>query len=88
MKALVNVFVDQGCEYDFHVDDKAGILQHRRTFVHNLGVLLAQTGADVESCSLLPGDMVRIVYRNGAIKTVDIALDSCLAIVRDVCRKV
>lgn len=56
----------------------------RCLFVKNLGILISQTREQVESCELLKGNLVKVNYRCGHTKIVNVNLDSYAGIVRDV----
>lgn len=61
----------------------------RALFVHNLGDLLSQTREGIQGCSLADdGEHVIIRYAHGSIRTVDIAMDSYIAIIRDVTKHI
>lgn len=73
------------------LDEKAKTLHDddRRLFVHNLGVLLRQTDNDIVGLDWdAETDIVRIEFISGAIKNVNVAMDSYIAIIRDVCKTI
>lgn len=67
-------------------------LEDKQLFVNNLGWLLSQTRNQVKACEyyqLENGDeIVDIVFTNGYKKTVNINMNSYLAIVKDVAKAV
>ena len=62
--------------------DKA--LADRKLFVHNLGVLLAQTREQVISAELNDDEEVVVTYKGGRTKAINVNMNSYMAIVRDV----
>lgn len=68
--------------------NKEGALNDRKLFVHNLGVLLAQTREHVISSELDDNEIVTITYNNGYIEQVNVNLDSYTAIIRDVVKHI
>lgn len=66
-------------------------LKDRELFVKNLGILLSQTREGVLSCELIDGETakerVRVVYGNDYAFEINTHLDSYMAIIRDVTRK-
>ena len=69
--------------------DEEDALVDREAFVHNLGVLLAQTREDVVKCELIDrGDTVVITFKGGGTRTVNVHADSYAAIIRDVMKHV
>lgn len=69
--------------------DEVDALVDREAFVHNLGVLLAQTREDVVKCELVDkGDTVIITFAGGGTRTVNVHADSYAAIIRDVMKHI
>lgn len=69
--------------------DEADALADREAFVHNLGVLLAQTRGDVVKCTLIDrGNTVVITFKGGGRRTVNVHADSYAAIIRDVMKHI
>lgn len=68
--------------------NKEDALNDRKLFVHNLGVLLAQTREHVISAELDDNEIVTITYNNGYIELVNVNLDSYTAIIRDVVKHI
>lgn len=67
--------------------DDVDALADREAFVHNLGVLLTQTREGVVKCELIDnGDTVVITFKGGAKRSVNVRLDSYVALIRDVMR--
>lgn len=60
----------------------------RKLFVKNLGWLLSQTRDGVQYCDLDDNEIVTIHYRGGGVHTVNVNMDSYVAIVRDVAMRV
>ena len=59
----------------------------KRLFIDNLGILLSQTRANIQRCEYVPErEIVKVVYRNGYEKEININMDSYLAIIKDVVR--
>lgn len=59
-------------------------------FVRNLGALLAQTREGVVGCEYHNDrknqkEMVTVEFNNGYTKTINVTMDSYLALIRDVC---
>lgn len=59
-------------------------------FVRNLGALLAQTREGVVGCEYHNDrknqkEMVTVTFSNGYKKTINVTMDSYLAVIRDVC---
>ena len=68
-------------------EDKVVIDADRRDFVHNVGVLAAQTRDGVDHIEYIHEDdqeLAKIVFKKGADKFVNITHDSFTAIVRDI----
>ena len=59
----------------------------RKQFVHNLGDLLSQAREDVVSCVLDDDNIVTINFKNG-FKKVNVEMDSYIAIIRDVLKRI
>lgn len=59
-------------------------LRDRKQFVTNLGFLLKQTREQIIDCYLDDDDLVHITYVGGYEKTINVRMDSYLAIIRDV----
>ena len=62
-------------------------------FVRNLGALLAQTREGVVGCEYHNDrknqiEMVTVEFNNGYTKTINVTMDSYLAVIRDVCRNI
>lgn len=57
---------------------------NRRGFVQNLGCLLAQTREQIISADLDESDVVTITYSSGHTRRINVAMDSYLAIIKDV----
>ena len=57
---------------------------NRRCFVQNLGCLLAQTREQIISADLDESDVVTITYSSGNTRRINVAMDSYLAIIKDV----
>lgn len=68
--------------------NKEDALNDRKLFVHNLGVLLAQTREHVISAELDDNEIVTIIYNDGYIEQVNVNLDSYTAIIRDVVKHI
>lgn len=66
----------------FVSDDLA--LKDRKQFVHNLGELLSQTRERIVGAELDDDEIVTVTYTNGHTVTINVNMDSYLAIVRDV----
>lgn len=66
----------------FVSDDLA--LKDRKQFVHNLGELLSQTSERIVGAELDDNEIVTVTYTNGHTVTINVNMDSYLAIVRDV----
>lgn len=66
----------------FVSDDLA--LKDRKQFVHNLGELLSQTRERIVGAELDDNEIVTVTYTNGHTVTINVNMDSYLAIVRDV----
>ena len=69
-------------------DDMKAQFDEKALFVGNLGWLLSQTREEVVSCYLKDSETVAIKYRSGYEQTVNVAMDSYMAIVRDVAKSV
>lgn len=65
---------------------KEAALADRKLFVHNLGLLLAQTSYGVVSAELGDDEIVTITYRGGGTHEVNVNMDSYSAIVKDVAK--
>ena len=61
-------------------------LNDRKLFVHNLGMLLAQTREDIVGAELGDHELVTVKYNCGHEVIVNVNHDSYLAIIRDVCK--
>lgn len=59
-------------------------LKDRKQFVHNLGELLSQTRERIVGAELDDNEIVTVTYTNGHTVTINVNMDSYLAIVRDV----
>lgn len=59
----------------------------RALFVENLGVLLSQTREGIQQAYLDYDDMVHVVYHGGSEKLINVAMDSYMAIIRDVVKR-
>ena len=57
---------------------------NRRCFVQNLGCLLAQTCERIIAADLDENDVVTITYSSGHTRMINVAMDSYLAIIKDV----
>lgn len=66
----------------------ADALEDRKQFVENLGELLSQTREGIESCELNEDEIVTIHFRCGAVRMVNVRLDSYAAIIKDVMKKI
>lgn len=66
----------------FMSDEKA--LTDRKQFVYNLGELLSQTRERIVGAELDDNEIVTVTYTNGHTVTINVNMDSYLAIVRDV----
>ena len=67
--------------------DDADAIEDRGRFIRNVGRLAAQTREGVKRLDYLGGDhpeLVRIVYKDGHRKELDISCDSYAAIVKDI----
>lgn len=62
-------------------------LEDRRLFVQNLGELLSQTRTNIVACELEDNDTAVVIFNNGYRQRINIAMDSYIAIVRDVCKQ-
>ena len=65
------------------VDDEQA-LADRKQFVKNLGWLLSQTREGVVGAYLDDKEIVHVVFRHDCENLVNVALDSYMAIIRDV----
>lgn len=63
-------------------------LKDRKLFVRNLGELLSQTREGISSCELDDNETVSIRFRCGAVREVNVHLDSYTAIIKDVVKKI
>ena len=77
-------FVREVSERNYGSDE--AIYLDRRRFVQNLGCLLAQTREGIESADLDRSDIVTIFYTSGHQRKINVAMDSYLAIIKDVAR--
>ena len=66
----------------------ADALEDRKQFVENLGELLSQTREGIESCELNEDEIILIHFRCGAVRMVNVRLDSYAAIIKDVMKKI
>lgn len=66
---------------------KEPALEDRKLFVHNLGVLLSQTREGIISAELDDNEMVAVRYTHGHTEYVNVNMDSYMAIIRDVTRR-
>lgn len=64
--------------------DTEQALADRKQFVRNLGWLLSQTREGVVGAYLDDKEIVHVVFRHDCEKLVNVALDSYMAIIRDV----
>lgn len=62
-------------------------LEDRKLFVHNLGILLSQTREGIASAELDDDEIVTVTYTHGHTERVNINMDSYMAIIRDVTRR-
>lgn len=72
-------------------EDMTVIDADRRDFVHNVGVLAAQTREGVDHIEYIHEDhqeFAKIVFKKGAEKFVNISHDSFTAIVRDIFKRI
>lgn len=60
----------------------------RKLFVHNLGVLLSQTREDIVCAELDDDEIVTITFIGGHTVLVNVNMDSYLAIIRDVVKRI
>lgn len=58
----------------------------RRQFVRNLGDLLEQTRENIIGADLNDDETVSVFYSNGHVEHICVAMDSYMAIIRDVTR--
>lgn len=58
----------------------------KQQLVEVLGQLLSLTREGIEGAVLADNDTVKVIYDNGYEKTVNIRMNSGLAIIRDVCK--
>lgn len=63
-------------------------LKDRKLFVHNLGILLSQTREGIISAELDDDEIVTVTFKNGATKYINVNMDSYMAIIRDVSKRV
>lgn len=65
--------------------------EDRKTFVHNLGVLLSMTRDGVKGCELMDvrtdHEYVLVTYKDGYTRKIGVAADSYAAIIRDVAKR-
>ena len=66
----------------------ADALEDRKQFVRNLGELLSQTREGVRSCELVDNEIVSIYFQCGAVRKVNVHLDSYVAIIKDVTKNI
>lgn len=59
----------------------------RALFVENLGILLSQTREGIQQAYLDNDDVVHVVYHSGFEKHINVAMDSYMAIIRDVVKR-
>lgn len=62
--------------------------EDRKNFVHNLGVLLAQTREQIIGAFLDENDRVHILYRHDYEEIVNVRMDSYTAIIKDVVKTI
>ena len=67
--------------------DKENMLEDRKLFVRNLGELLSQTRENIIGCELDDTDIITIYFLGGTTK-VNVKLDSYLAIIKDVIKRI
>lgn len=60
-------------------------LNDRKLFVHNLGVLLAQTREGIVGAELDDNELVTVSCKDGYKVIINVNYDSYLAIIRDIC---
>lgn len=61
-------------------------LNDRKLFVHNLGMLLAQTREGIVGAELDDNELVAVKYKGGHEAIINVSHDSYLAIIRGVCK--
>lgn len=66
----------------------ADALEDRKQFVMNLGELLSQTREGIGSCELDDNEIVSIYFKCGAVRKVNVHLDSYAAIIKDVTKNI
>ena len=60
----------------------------RKLFVHNLGVLLSQTREEIVGAELDDDEIVTITFIGGHTILVNVNMDSYLAIIKDVVKRI
>ena len=63
-------------------------LEDRKNFVHNLGELLSQTREGILSIELDEGGMAVVTFKCGYQEWININVDSYIAFVRDVAKRI
>lgn len=61
--------------------------QDRRQFVENLGILLKQTREGIVGAYLDDSEHVHVVYNNDYEEIINVNMDSYMAIIRDVTKR-
>lgn len=88
----MNDFITGFNENDTMLEDDDSIINRDRSrFVHNVGVLAAQTREGVDHVEYIAEDdceLAKIVFRKGHEKYVNINHDSFSAIVRDIFKNI
>lgn len=64
--------------------DRDAAMADRKQFVENYGWLLTQTREGIVGAYLDDQEVVHVVFRGGHEKRVNVAMDSYMAIIRDV----
>lgn len=71
--------------------DDESAKQDRMLFVHNLGWLLSQTREGIVNCEMVdadtPKEAVIVTYKGGHTEEIHTAVDSYMAIIRDVTKR-
>lgn len=75
---------DKACETVAMNMNKKQAWQDRCLFVHNLGELLAQTREEIKGAYLDEYECVVVEYINGFTRSINVEMDSYMAIIRDV----
>ena len=77
-----NLDPDEKCE----CQEKEKYMEEKRGFITCLKICLLRADVGMIDLKLLDEDTVEVTYTNGHIKKINIAMDSKIAIVRDVAK--